>query len=50
MKYQQVLSIEEIAEITGKSVSAVKMRVYRGPERLEKVIKITCDYFSPVLV
>ena len=39
MKYQQELSFEEIAEITGKSVSAVKMRVYRGLEKLEKVIK-----------
>src|SRR5450759_2540252 len=37
MKYQQELSFEEIAEITGKSVSAVKMRVYRGLEKLEPV-------------
>ena len=36
MKYQQELSFEEIAEITGKSVSAVKMRVYRSLEKLEQ--------------
>lgn len=38
MKYKQELSFEEIAEITGKSVSAVKMQVYRGLEKLKKVI------------
>jgi RNA polymerase sigma-70 factor, ECF subfamily len=36
MKYQQELSFAEIAEITGKSVSAVKMQVYRGLEKLEQ--------------
>jgi RNA polymerase sigma-70 factor (ECF subfamily) len=36
MKYQQELSFEEIAEITGKSVSAVKMSVYRSLEKLEQ--------------
>jgi RNA polymerase sigma-70 factor, ECF subfamily len=39
MKYQQELSFEEIAEITGKSVSAVKMQVYRSLEKLEQLIK-----------
>jgi RNA polymerase sigma-70 factor (ECF subfamily) len=38
MKYQQELSFEEIAEITGKSLSAVKMRVYRGLERLKQLM------------
>ena len=38
MKYQQELSFEEIAEITGKSVSAVKMQVYRGLEQLEQLM------------
>jgi RNA polymerase sigma-70 factor, ECF subfamily len=38
MKYQQELSFEEIAEITGKSVSAVKMQVYRGLEKLEQLM------------
>jgi RNA polymerase sigma-70 factor (ECF subfamily) len=39
MKYQQGLSFEEIAEITGKSLSAVKMRIYRGLEKLKKSMK-----------
>jgi len=39
MKYQQELSLEEIAAITGKSLSAVKMRIYRGLERLRELIK-----------
>lgn len=38
MKYKQELSFEEIAEITGKSLSAVKMRVYRGLERLKQLM------------
>ena len=37
MKYQQELSFEEIAEITGKSLSAVKMRIYRGLEKLREL-------------
>jgi len=39
MKYVQELSFEEIAQITGKSISAVKMRVYRGLESLREKIK-----------
>lgn len=39
MKYQQELSFEEIAEITGKSLSAVKMRIYRGLEKLRELMK-----------
>ena len=39
MKYVQELSFEEIAQITGKSISAVKMRIYRGLESLRKTIK-----------
>jgi RNA polymerase sigma-70 factor, ECF subfamily len=39
MKYHQELSFDEIAEITGKSVSAIKMRIYRGLEKLEQLIK-----------
>jgi RNA polymerase sigma-70 factor, ECF subfamily len=38
MKYQMDLSFEEIAEITGKSVSAVKMRIYRSLYKLEQLI------------
>ena len=39
MKYNQELSFEEIAEVTGKSVSAVKMSIYRGLEFLKKMMK-----------
>ncbi len=38
MKYQQGLSFEEIAEITGKSLSAVKMRIYRGLGKLKELM------------
>jgi RNA polymerase sigma-70 factor (ECF subfamily) len=38
MKYQQGLSFEEIAEITSKSLSAVKMAIYRGLERLKQLM------------
>ena len=39
MKFQQGLTFEEIAQITGKSLSAVKMSVYRGLESLKKMMK-----------
>jgi RNA polymerase sigma-70 factor (ECF subfamily) len=39
MKYIQELSFEEISKITGKSVSAIKMRTYRGLESLREKIK-----------
>jgi RNA polymerase sigma-70 factor (ECF subfamily) len=39
MKYKQELSFEEIARITGKSLSAVKMRIYRGLEKLKELMK-----------
>jgi RNA polymerase sigma-70 factor (ECF subfamily) len=39
MKFQQELSFEEIAAITGKSLSAVKMTIYRGLEKLRELIK-----------
>jgi RNA polymerase sigma-70 factor (ECF subfamily) len=38
MKYMQELSFEEIAQITGKSLSAVKMSVYRGFEKLKDLM------------
>lgn len=38
MKFQQELSFEEIAEITGKSLSAIKMRIYRGLEKLKELM------------
>lgn len=39
MKYHQELSFEEIAEITGKTVSTVKMTIYRGLEKLQEKMK-----------
>ena len=39
MKFQQGLTFEEIAQITGKSLSAVKMSIYRGLESLKKMMK-----------
>jgi len=41
LRFYQDLSFEEIATITGASVSAAKMRVYRGVERLKESIKIS---------
>lgn len=39
MKFYQGLTFEEIAQITGKSLSAVKMSIYRGLESLKKMMK-----------
>ena len=39
MKYQEELSFDEIAGITGKSLSAVKMRIYRSLEKLRELMK-----------
>jgi RNA polymerase sigma-70 factor (ECF subfamily) len=39
MKFHQGLTFEEIAQITGKSLSAVKMRIYRGLEKLKELLK-----------
>jgi RNA polymerase sigma-70 factor (ECF subfamily) len=39
MKFYQGLTFEEIAQITGKSLSAVKMRIYRGLEKLKELLK-----------
>jgi len=38
MKFYQGLTFEEIAQITGKSLSAVKMSVYRGLEKLKELM------------
>lgn len=35
LKFHQDLTFEEVAAITGDSVSAVKMRIYRGLEKLK---------------
>jgi RNA polymerase sigma-70 factor, ECF subfamily len=39
LRYYQDLSFDEIATITDTSVSAVKMRAYRGLERLRALMK-----------
>lgn len=39
LKYYQGLSFEDIAEIYGISLSAAKMRVYRGLEKLKALMK-----------
>jgi RNA polymerase sigma-70 factor (ECF subfamily) len=39
LKYHQGLTFDEVAEITGLSISAVKMRVYRGLEQLKQMLK-----------
>ena len=39
LRFYQGLSFEAIADITGFSQSAVKMRVYRGLEKLRSYIK-----------
>lgn len=38
LKFHQGLTFEEVAAITGSSVSAVKMRVYRGLEKLKSLM------------
>jgi RNA polymerase sigma-70 factor, ECF subfamily len=38
LRYQQDLTFEEISDITGDSISAVKMRVYRGLEKLKQLL------------
>jgi RNA polymerase sigma-70 factor, ECF subfamily len=39
MKYQQELSFEDIVVITGKTISAVKMKIYRGLEKLNDILQ-----------
>jgi len=45
LRFYQRLSFEAISEITGLSLSAIKMRVYRGLEKLRKYIEesVTSD-------
>ncbi len=40
LKFYQDLTFEEIAVITGDSLSAVKMRVYRGLEKLRQLMEV----------
>jgi RNA polymerase sigma-70 factor (ECF subfamily) len=46
LRYYQDLSFDEIAAITSASVSAVKMRTYRGLERLKTLIEERTQSFS----
>ena len=39
MRFYQELSFEEIAEISGLSLSAAKMRAYRGLEKLRELME-----------
>jgi RNA polymerase sigma-70 factor, ECF subfamily len=39
LRYYQELSFEDMAKISGHSVGAMKMRVYRGIEELEQMMK-----------
>ncbi|MBN1663707.1 MAG: sigma-70 family RNA polymerase sigma factor [Deltaproteobacteria bacterium] len=39
LRFYQDLSFEDVAAISGASVSAVKMRVYRGLERLKQLME-----------
>ena len=39
LKYQQDLTFEEISAITGDSVSTIKMRVYRGLEKIKVMLE-----------
>ncbi|MHB8139135.1 MAG: RNA polymerase sigma factor [Smithellaceae bacterium] len=38
LKYHQDLTFEEAANVTGDSVSAVKMRIYRGLEKIKEMM------------
>ena len=39
LKYYQNMTFEEIAAITGDSTSAVKMRIYRGLEKIKQTME-----------
>jgi len=38
LKFHQEMTFEEVAAITGNSLSAVKMRVYRGLEKIKAIL------------
>jgi len=38
LKYTQDLTFEEVADVTGDSLSAVKMRIYRGLEKIKEML------------
>jgi len=39
LKFYQNLTFEEVAAVTGDSLSAVKMRIYRGLEKLKQLLE-----------
>jgi RNA polymerase sigma-70 factor (ECF subfamily) len=39
LKFVQDLTFEEVANVTGNSVSAVKMRIYRGLEKMKQMME-----------
>lgn len=41
LKFHQDLTFEEVAAVTGDSLSAVKMRVYRGLEKIKQMMEGT---------
>ena len=41
LKFVQDLTFEEVAAVTGDSVSAVKMRIYRGLEKMKQMMEDT---------
>jgi len=41
LKFVQDLTFEEVANVTGNSVSAVKMRIYRGLEKMKQMMEDT---------
>ncbi|PKN65416.1 MAG: RNA polymerase [Deltaproteobacteria bacterium HGW-Deltaproteobacteria-12] len=41
LKFHQDLTFEEVANVTGDSVSAVKMRIYRGLEKMKQMMEDT---------
>jgi RNA polymerase sigma factor, sigma-70 family len=40
LKFHQDLTFEEVAAITGVSLSAVKMRIYRGLDQLKRLMEV----------
>jgi RNA polymerase sigma-70 factor (ECF subfamily) len=41
LKFMQDLTFEEVANVTGDTVSAVKMRIYRGLDRIKQMMEST---------
>jgi RNA polymerase sigma-70 factor (ECF subfamily) len=39
LKFVQDLTFEEVANVTGDSVSAVKMRIYRGLDKIKQMME-----------